>query len=91
MLFPAPTGAVSGELFEDDGLSHGWKEGKRLIIKWTVEYSVDFIDLTLSQSGEFRPEWSDLEVDLINEDARPLRINGERCKSFKLDANHNLG
>lgn len=91
MLFPAPTGAVSGELFEDDGLSHGWKEGKSLIIKWTVEYSVDFIDLTLSQSGEFRPEWSDLEVDLINEDARPLRINGERCESFKLDANHKLG
>lgn len=91
MLFPTPTGAVSGELFEDDGLSHGLKDGNCLMLKWTVEYGADFIDLTISQSGEFRPEWSDLEVDLIKEDARQLRINGERCKTFKLYRNENLG
>ncbi|MBJ2346927.1 MULTISPECIES: glycoside hydrolase family 31 protein [Pseudomonas] len=76
VIFPAPSGTSSGVLFEDDGISHEWKDGGCLVIRWTVEYGPDFIDLTIAKTGDFRPAWEQLGVALKVADGRALRVNG---------------
>ena len=83
-IFAAPSGTSSGVLFEDDGISHEWKSGNSLAIRWTLEYDQDFIDLEVSRTGSFRPAWEQLEVSLKASDGRALRINGTISSSISL-------
>ena len=40
VIFPAPSGSCGGMLFEDDGISHEWRNGDSLVIRWTDRKSV---------------------------------------------------
>lgn len=84
-LFPLKgAGEASGQLFEDDGESWGYKEGNALWVNWRMKCSADEIHLTLSATGDYRPAWRELHVTLPPGETRHLVINGEETDAWAL-------
>jgi len=85
LLFAAPgVGEGRGQLFEDDGESHGWQQGHALWLDWTLRSDSQRIDLTITQRGDFRPAWQALAVTLRPGETRPLYINGQATDRYPL-------
>ncbi|MDU6079169.1 MAG: glycoside hydrolase family 31 protein [Pantoea sp.] len=62
-LWPAPGEArTEGEFFDDDGESHGWRQGNALWIRWALRSSSDRLELTLEKRGDYQPAWREIEV-----------------------------
>ena len=77
-LFPVKgVGSTSGQLFEDDGESWGYKEGNALWLDWEMVCTGSTIDLKVKARGDYRPAWKALKVTLPAGEKRQLLINGE--------------
>lgn len=84
-VFPAPAeDASSGMLFEDDGESHGWKEGHALWLNWEIASNDQRINITLTQRGDFKPAWKTLNIVLPQGEEREVWVNGELTKSYSI-------
>ncbi|WP_029592316.1 glycoside hydrolase family 31 protein [Franconibacter pulveris] len=84
-LFPLKgAGETSGQLFEDDGESWGYKEGNALWVNWQMKCSAEEIHLTFSATGDYRPAWRELHVTLPPGETRRLVINGEETDAWAL-------
>ncbi|GAB3623788.1 glycoside hydrolase family 31 protein [Mariniluteicoccus endophyticus] len=78
-LFPAPAGAgevtVSGQLFDDDGVGHGWRGDDHLVVDWTFTSTADALHLAVATTGAYSPPWERLDVVLPDGETRPLTID----------------
>ncbi len=84
-LWPAPGDArTEGEFFDDDGESHGWRQGNALWMRWALRSSSDRLELTLEKRGDYQPAWREIEVLLPAGERRELWINGEKGGRFSL-------
>lgn len=71
-------------MFEDDGESHGWKEGHALWLNWEIVSDAERIDLTVTQRGDYSPAWKALKIVVPKGEERQIWINGERSESYSL-------
>ncbi|MEY8771134.1 TIM-barrel domain-containing protein [Erwinia sp. ACCC 02193] len=76
LLFPQRgIGTASGCLFEDDGESWGYKEGRALLLHWEMRCEADAVRVSFSRQGQFKPAWRRLAVSLPAGERRRLFIN----------------
>lgn len=77
-LFPAPgsEGRVEtqGQVFEDDGVGHGWLGEDHLVIDWTLVSDADSIRLTLRRSGAYTPAWGRLQLEFPASEDRRIEV-----------------
>ena len=84
-IFPSPAAATScGMLFEDDGESHGWKEGNALWLSWEIATDGEKISIDFTQRGDFKPAWDSLGIVLPAGETRQLWVNGVKSDSYRL-------
>ncbi|WP_413733887.1 TIM-barrel domain-containing protein [Sodalis sp. RH21] len=84
-LFPLlGAGQSAGLLYEDDGESHGWRNGHALWLDWEMQSDARRIDLRIEQRGDYRPAWRELALQLPAGEARLLYVNGERTAVYRL-------
>ena len=84
-IFPSPAAATSyGMLFEDDGESHGWKEGNALWLSWEIKTDGEKISIDFTQRGDFKPAWDSLGIVLPAGETRQLWVNGVKSDSYRL-------
>lgn len=77
-------GTSSGLLFEDDGETHAWQQGKALWLNWTIRCDATAIHIEVSREGDFMPQWRQLDVVLPAAEQRLLYVNGERVSHYVL-------
>ncbi|SNT73691.1 TIM-barrel domain-containing protein [Paracoccus seriniphilus] len=76
-IFPAQgTFCDHALLYEDDGVDARALDGAHWLLDVQVNGSEDAIDLTLTASGDWLPQWQKLTVTLPASETRVLRING---------------
>ncbi len=84
-LWPAPGNATtSGELFDDDGETHGWQKGNALWLSWTLTSSASRLELIIEKRGDYQPAWRDMAISLPPGEKRPLWVNGEMTTCYRL-------
>ncbi|SLM63669.1 MULTISPECIES: glycoside hydrolase family 31 protein [Dickeya] len=84
-LFPLKgNGRSHGMVFDDDGVSHRWRDGQGLWLYWDIDYSAQRIDITFRVEGAFRPAWQALRVQLPDSEHRALYIHGECTAHYRL-------
>ena len=84
-LWPAPGEVTTqGELFDDDGESHGWREGNALWLSWSLKGSATRLDLTLEKRGDYQPAWHEMTILLPPGETRELWVNGEKTARYRL-------
>ncbi len=84
-LWPAPGNATtSGELFDDDGETHGWQKGNALWLSWTLTSSASRLELSIEKRGDYQPAWRDMAISLPPGEKRPLWVNGEMTTCYRL-------
>lgn len=77
-IFPLQQdGTTSGEVFEDDGETFAYREGKALWLNWTLTCSTERLDLNIETKGSYIPVWKELIAVLPNGENRTLYINGQ--------------
>ncbi|MGB8926464.1 MAG: TIM-barrel domain-containing protein, partial [Pantoea agglomerans] len=85
-LWPAPEGVqTQGEMFDDDGESHGWQQGNALWLRWTLCSSATRIDLTVEKRGDYQPAWREIALLLPAGESRELWVNGGKAASYRLE------
>ncbi|KYN66504.1 glycoside hydrolase family 31 protein [Pantoea agglomerans] len=85
-LWPAPEGVqTQGEMFDDDGESHGWQQGNALWLRWTLSSSATRIDLTVEKRGDYQPAWREIALLLPAGESRELWVNGGKAASYRLE------
>ncbi|GAB3702783.1 glycoside hydrolase family 31 protein [Mariniluteicoccus flavus] len=87
-LFPAPasegTVKTEGQVFEDDGVGHGWTTDDHLVIDWTLTSTPDAVTLGIAHRGAYAPPWGQLRIAMPEAEQRPLTITdpeGLTCRS----------
>ncbi|UCB29960.1 glycoside hydrolase family 31 protein [Duffyella gerundensis] len=83
-IWPLSAGESCGMLFEDDGESHGWRDGHALWLRWTIRCDAERIDIHFEQQGDYRPAWRELELLLPPGEQRTLCVQGEESRRFTL-------
>lgn len=84
-LFPEQgTGHSSGEIFEDDGESYGYREGQALWMSWQLTSDNQRIDLRLTTNGDYVPAWKTLQAVLPQGERRELYINDRLINCVEL-------
>lgn len=78
-IFPLQqAGSTSGEIFEDDGETFAYREGKALWLNWTLTSSAERLDLKIETKGSYVPTWKELSAVLPAGENRSLYINGQK-------------
>lgn len=85
-IFPLQQGSFQGALFDDDGISQAWKEGRALWLNWEVECDAKAVRVRLTQRGDYRPAWQQLKLVLPAGDGRELWVNGGQDSCYSLTA-----
>ncbi|PWC12871.1 alpha-glucosidase [Brenneria roseae subsp. americana] len=84
LLFPpVGTGKDSGLLFEDDGETWGWQQGKALWLRWEIRSDSQRIDVNFTSAGQFQPAWRQADIRLPAGECRTLYVNGVRTTVFE--------
>lgn len=84
-IYPLQGAGVShGSLFEDDGESWGYKEGKALLLSWEIICSANEINVAFSRKGDYQPAWREIKLSLPEGEKRRLLVNGVECKVWGL-------
>ncbi|UTW00965.1 glycoside hydrolase family 31 protein [Marinomonas rhizomae] len=65
-------------VFDDDGLSTGYLDGKYLQLNMTLKSDLERIDLTVSREGEWQPAYNEVRFALPENELRPFYVNGKR-------------
>lgn len=82
-LYPSPGCYKSqGLIFEDDGESWDYQQGKALWIEWQLVSDNQSLHLTLTASGKFAPSWTTMTVILPTDETRDLLINGSQINEW---------
>ncbi len=84
-IWPAPGDATTqGEVFDDDGETHGWQKGNALWLNWSLTSSASRLDLAIEKRGDYLPAWREIAIMLPPGEQRSLWINGERTSCYRL-------
>ncbi|ACS85409.1 glycoside hydrolase family 31 protein [Musicola paradisiaca] len=84
LVFPSQEGCHQGMLFEDDGETHGWREGQALWLRWEMRCDAQRIEVTFTPQGRFRPAWQSVDLRLPQGETRALYINGKPACRYEL-------
>ncbi len=79
LLFPPVSGKGSSsyDLFEDDGETKGYKEGKFALVHVEMKWNAEEVQVKLSKSGNFELPYKEVALHLPEADGRKLVVNGK--------------
>ncbi|MBY8235516.1 DUF5110 domain-containing protein [Vibrio fluvialis] len=78
LLFPAQGAhSFTQTIFDDDGESYAYQDGQYLELALSVTSDAKNIHVSLTQRGDFKPDYSNIEIRLPQTETRQLVINGE--------------
>lgn len=81
LVFPFKgTGQRDLSVFDDDGLSTGYLDGKYLLLNMTLTSGLERIDLNISREGEWQPAYKEVSFVLPENEQRPFYVNGKRVE-----------
>ncbi|MBY7823529.1 glycoside hydrolase family 31 protein [Vibrio fluvialis] len=78
LLFPAQGAhSFTQTIFDDDGESYAYQDGQYLELALSVTSDAKNIHVSLTRGGDFKPDYSNIEIRLPQTETRQLVINGE--------------
>lgn len=85
-IYPAQgTSHFEQTIFDDDGESHGYKDGQYLELDIAVKTDAQSVQVTINKRGDFKPAYESVAITLPQTETRQLIVNGEKAdKTFHL-------
>jgi alpha-glucosidase len=75
------SGETTTSIFDDDGLTWGYRDGQYYRLSVQVAANAGQINLTLASDGNWIPGYADIKIVLPQQEKRKLVINGQGCEN----------
>ena len=89
-IYPIPgVASASTEIFDDDGESYSYPDGRYMILNVEMKCTNENIALTIKKTGTYSPAYKTLTLYLPTSESRTLTVNGKAVlagESITLDS-----